>query len=128
MDYISQFTTNFRHVAGADNVVADELSRVEEVDSPMDNQALAVAQQQDQELRDFRQSTSSHQLKEMLIPRTTTPVTCDVSTPAARPFITQQFRKAAFNVIHRLSHPGVKATVKLVTRFVWPSVKADCRK
>jgi len=129
LDYISQFTTDLRHIAGAENVVADALSRVEEVQLPMDYQGLAVAQQHDQELHDFRQSASSLQLKEMLIPGTTTPITCDVSTPAARPFVTRQFRRAAFNAVHRLSHPGIKATVKLVTqRFVWPSIKADCRK
>ena len=128
LDYISQFTTDLRHIAGADNVVADALSRIEEVESLMDYQALAVAQEHDQELQQFRQSASSLHLKEMLIPGTTTPITCDVSTSAARPFLTRQFRKAAFNAVHRLSHPGVKATVKLVTqRFVWPSIKADCR-
>jgi cleavage and polyadenylation specificity factor subunit 1 len=36
MEYISQFTTDLRHVAGADNVVADALSRVEEMESLMD--------------------------------------------------------------------------------------------
>jgi cleavage and polyadenylation specificity factor subunit 1 len=129
LDYISQFTTDIRHVAGADNVVADALSRLDEVESAIDYQAVAVAQQQDQDLREFQQSTSSLQLREMLMPGTSTIITCDVSTPVARPFITQQFRRAAFNAVHRLSHPCVKATVKLVTqRFVWPSVKADCRR
>jgi len=70
LEYISQFTTDLRHVAGTDNVVADALSRVEEMESSMDYQALAVAQEQDQELRECRQSTSSLQLKEMLIPVT----------------------------------------------------------
>jgi cleavage and polyadenylation specificity factor subunit 1 len=50
LDYISQFTTDMRHIAGADNFVADALSRVEEVELPMDYQALAVAQEHDQEL------------------------------------------------------------------------------
>jgi cleavage and polyadenylation specificity factor subunit 1 len=49
LDYISQFTTDIRHNAGEDNVAADALSRTEEVESPMDYQALAVTQQ-DQEL------------------------------------------------------------------------------
>jgi cleavage and polyadenylation specificity factor subunit 1 len=129
LDFISQFTTDLRHIAGADNVVADAMSRIDEVESPLDYQALAAAQRLDQELSEFRQSTSSSlQLKDMLIPGTTTPVTCDVSTPAARPFITREFRRAAFHAVHRLSHPGAKATVKLATqRFVWPSIKADCR-
>ena len=103
LDYISQFTTDLRHIAGADNVVADALSRIEEVETLVDYQALAVAQEHDQELQQFRQSASSLHLKEILIPGTTTPITCDVSTPAARPFLTRQFRKAAFNAFQRLS-------------------------
>ena len=129
LDYIGQLTTDIRHISGADNVVADALSRVEELELSIDYQALAAAQEQDQELRELRQGTTSLQFKQIQIPGTTVPVTCDVSTPAARPFVTPQYRKAAFNSVHRLSHPGVKATAKLVTqRFVWPSVKADCRK
>jgi cleavage and polyadenylation specificity factor subunit 1 len=75
LDYISQFTTDLRHIAGADNVVADELSRVEEVEFSMHYQALAIAQEHDQELRDFRQNASSLQLKEMLVPGTTKTIT-----------------------------------------------------
>jgi cleavage and polyadenylation specificity factor subunit 1 len=129
LNYIGQLTTDIRHVSGADNVVADALSRVDELEVPIDCQALAAAQKQDQELRELRQGTNSLQLKLVQIPGTNTPITCDVSTTAARPFVTHQFRKAAFDVVHRLSHPGVKATVKLVSqRFVRPSVKADCRR
>jgi hypothetical protein len=51
LDYISQFTTDLRHFDGADNVVANAFSRVEEVEFPMEHQALAVAQEHDQELR-----------------------------------------------------------------------------
>jgi cleavage and polyadenylation specificity factor subunit 1 len=51
LDYISQFTTDLRHIAGADNVVADAMSRVEEVELPLDYQALAVAQEHDKEPR-----------------------------------------------------------------------------
>jgi transposase InsO family protein len=33
-----------------------------------------------------------------------------------------------FDSLHSLSHPGVKATTRLITqRFVWPSVNKDCR-
>jgi len=45
LEYISQFTTDLRPFAGADNLVADALSRVEEMETPMDYQALAMAQE-----------------------------------------------------------------------------------
>src|SRR5215472_14727892 len=33
-----------------------------------------------------------------------------------------------FNSLHSLSHPGTKATAKLVSqRFVWPAIQKDCR-
>jgi hypothetical protein len=78
LDYISQFTTCIRHVAGADNVVAKALSRFKDMETALDYQALTVAQQQDQELREFRRSTSSLRLREILLPGTNplSPVTC----------------------------------------------------
>ena len=92
---------------------------MEDSESSIDYPALAAAQEQDQELRELRQGTTSLQFKQIQIPGTTVPVTCKVSTPAARPFVSPQYRKAAFKSVHRLSHHGVKATVKLVTqRFV----------
>jgi len=46
----------------------------------------------------------------------------------ARPFVTKPFRRTVFNIIHRLAHPDVKATVKLVKqRFVWQAIDKDCR-
>lgn len=128
LDFISQFTTDIRHIAGNENVVADTLSRIEAVETSIDFQALAAAQQQDEELERFRTGNTGLQLKLVRIPGCDVSVLCDVSTRTARPYVTESFRRAAFESIHRLSHPGVKATVKLVTqRYVWPSVKSDCR-
>lgn len=130
LDFIGQFSTDIRHVAGSDNVVADALSRIEEIkDSCLDFRKLADSQQFDEELQAFRQQNKSLQLKQIQVPGADTTILCDVSTTTARPFITGPFRKAVFDSVHNLSHPGIDATVKLVTqRFVWPSVKADCRK
>jgi hypothetical protein len=37
-------------------------------------------------------------------------------------------RYSLFQSVHNLSHPGTKATVKLVAqRFVWPGIQKDCR-
>ncbi|GIX96544.1 reverse transcriptase [Caerostris darwini] len=37
-------------------------------------------------------------------------------------------RKKVFSSLHSISHPGIKATVKLVEeRYVWPGIKTDVR-
>ncbi|KAK3792031.1 hypothetical protein RRG08_055298 [Elysia crispata] len=38
---------------------------------------------------------------------------CDVSTGRPRPIVPPDFRRTVFDVVHNLSHPGVKATVKM---------------
>ena len=54
---------------------------------------------------------------------------CDTSTPQPWPFTTTSFRSQVFDTLHRLSHPGANATVKLVSQqFVWPGVGKDCWK
>ncbi|GBO39594.1 Pro-Pol polyprotein [Araneus ventricosus] len=41
-----------------------------------------------------------------------------------RPFVPKEFRRRNFETLHNLSHPGVKATVKLVAdRFLRPGYK-----
>lgn len=45
-----------------------------------------------------------------------------------RPYVPMPLRRAVFDSLHGLSHPGVRATQKFVTtRFVWPSINKDCR-
>lgn len=128
LDFIGQFSTDIRHISGENNVVADALSRIEELEFILDFEALATSQENDDELKKLQQENSSLRFKRMQIPGVKTLLVCDVSTSTVRPFITQPFRRAAFDTVHRLSHPGTNATVKMVTqRFVWPSVKKDCR-
>lgn len=128
LDYISQFTTDIRHIAGRDNTVADFLSRVEELSSPISLTDLAKAQSSDPELTDYLKNSSSLRIRKIDYPESSSPLYCDISTPTPRPFVTKEFRKQVFQSLHSLSHPGATATVKLVSeRFVWPGVRKDCR-
>lgn len=53
---------------------------------------------------------------------------CDVSTDTARTFVTKPFRRQVFQSLHGLSHPGMKASLKLVAqRYIWPSMNKDCK-
>ncbi|XP_029162232.1 uncharacterized protein K02A2.6-like [Nylanderia fulva] len=128
LDFIGQFTTDIRHVAGVENVVADALSRIEELNSPLDYAALAQLQEKDEEIGECLRRESGLKLEKVEIPGIGRAIYCNTATTTPRPFLTRPFRRAAFDLIHNLAHPGIKATGKLVAqRYVWPSMSADCR-
>lgn len=131
LEFISQFTLEIQHISGKDNIVADALSRLEEIKiSPqIDFESLAKAQESDDELKELLLSQNSS-LEFELIPilGSNCSLYCDTSTKTKRPFIPVGFRKAVFQSVHNLSHPGIKATVRLATsKFVWPSINKDIR-
>ena len=64
LDFISQFTTDIRHINGRDNPVADALSRIDisaiqQLPPTIDFSAIAQAQQEDTELQKIHQSPPS---------------------------------------------------------------------
>lgn len=75
--YISQFTTDIRHISGVQNTVADALSRVDSV-AVIDYNALAADQVGDAELKRLM-SSSSLRIEPMRFPHVSLPVFCDVS-------------------------------------------------
>ncbi|CAB0020818.1 unnamed protein product [Nesidiocoris tenuis] len=131
LDFIGQFTTDIRYVAGRDNVSADFLSRVSSVAlaSPVVHNTLAEAQLHDSELADLRSSSStSLKLKEILLAGWLNHCGSTSSTGKLRPYVPSNFRRLIFDLVHGLSHPGVRATVNMVKeRYVWPSVDKDIR-
>lgn len=128
LSFISQFTTDVVHVKGEDNVVADALSRIEAISLEDSFAALAEEQATDDELKKAL-TNSSLKLDKIYIPGSKTIIMCDTSTGRPRPFLTPSFRRKHFNIIHNLSHPGARASARLVAeRFVWPSMNKDCRK
>ncbi|CAK1585830.1 unnamed protein product [Parnassius mnemosyne] len=124
LDYISQFTTDIRHIAGKENVVADALSRIDEITEAINYEALARDQEIDLELQGLLKNGTGLRIEKL--PNSN--LYCDVSTGKNRPYITPKFRKQVFQKMHELSHPGTAATTKLITeRFVWPRIKRDCK-
>lgn len=143
LGYISEFTTDIRHIQGKANTAADALSRlqVNATGTPnfvLDYDKLAEAQATDPEIQDVAQSKNSIHFSTVNLPMTAKPLWCDVSMENPRPVpkefgnaqgVPKEFRRAAFHSLHGLSHPGINATQKLiVSRFIWPKINADVRK
>lgn len=129
LDYIGQFTTDIRHVAGEENIPADVMSRIESISTTLDYTAIAKEQKQDPEISKLYQSDKTKfQLRWIQTPLSTSSVLCDTSTAQPRPLLPQIFRKKAFDLYHTLAHPGEKATVRLIKeRLVWPGMYKDIK-
>lgn len=129
LDFIAQFSTDIRHISGRDNVVADALSRIEEIQTPLvDIVALAKAQHADDELKELLRVGSSLALSKLTMPDASTKIYCDTSSPKPRPFVPKTLRKQIFDSLHSLSHPGANASARLIAeRYVWPGMRKDTR-
>ena len=128
LDFVSQFTSDIRHVQGAANPVADELSRIElntlQFDHGIDFEEMVKAQPNDPDLTAPLPSSSSLDLHTIPIPAS---LLCDLSTGVPRLFVPQAFRRKVFDSLHSLSHPGVCATERLLTtRYVCPTSEQTC--
>lgn len=134
MSYISEYTTDIRHIKGVENAIADALSR-----SPLsalgfaplwriDFGGLAAAQRGDTELSHLQTTPTALKLEWLPHAGAEETVCCNVSTGSARPFVPSRLRREVFTSMHTLSHPGIRATQKLVTeRFIWPGINRDVR-
>ena len=133
-------STPHRFAAGADNVVADTLSRMLAVadqppavgavvppasTGPLNWTALAAEQATCEQLLQLQKS-SSLQIQQVSLQDV--PVWCDVAMGAIRPLVPRRHRRAVFDNIHSLAHPGTRATTRLISsRFVWPGLATDVK-
>ncbi|GBL95839.1 hypothetical protein AVEN_227093-1 [Araneus ventricosus] len=89
---------------------------------------MATAQDSDGELRSLLETGTSLQFKQLCLPLSKRFLYCDTSTDKVGPYVPVSFRKKVFDLLHGLSHPGIKATTDLIKkRFVWSSINKDIR-
>lgn len=127
LDFIMQFCTEIQHISGADNIVADTLSRISTVKalSPLDYERIATAQQNDIELKELMQ-TKTLVFKKIYLPHCNIPIYCEMSRGTARPYLPEEFRVSAFKAIHEISHPSIRATRNMIReRFFWKCMNKD---
>jgi len=176
--FVSEFTTDLRHIAGKSNVVADALSRPSSVPPPVQatvqsstllkkpfdifSEARTTKNNSQQQLQPPATSEDDQPVIAAL-PVATTPVdytlmahlqsTCpdvarmcdstslfivervvegdikllgDISTGCFRPLVPAELRLHVMESLHAVAHPGVRATVRLVSsKFCWPRLAAE---
>ena len=88
----------------------------------------AMARAQPNEIRELDSTKSSLRFESITLPNCNEQIMCDMSTGSPRPFVPKDFRQQVFEVLHALSHPGIRGTQKLVsTRYVWPEMHNDIK-
>ena len=128
--YISQFTSSIHHVKGTDNVVADALSRIETnallsgQPPEIDFAAMAKDQAVDPQIRALQSSPATSLVVDAIpLVNSSDTILCDTSTGPHRPLVPANWRRTVFDSLHCLSHPGIRATQRLITaRYVWPGI------
>lgn len=129
LDFISQYSTDIRHIKGTENVTADWLSRINNITTDViDFNAMSIAQQNDNELKSLLESGKKSSLKLTLLPIPCSPkfLYCNVNGSNIRPYVPVEQRNTIMKKLHNLSHPSIRATRKLVKeRYVWPGLSKD---
>ena len=125
LSFIAEFSSDIRHVAGKNNVVADALSRHSVNTLSTDIDFLTMARDQISEnvaakwLIVAWYWTGCHWVTPRLIK-----LLCDISQGKARPMVPDSWRRRIFDLLHGLSHPSVRNTKKIISaKFVWPHIK-----
>ena len=90
--------------------MADALSRsvstISQYLLSIDYHQIAIPQDTDDELAEFRKNPMSLQLRLFQVPGIPLLLWCDASSGEARPFIPSSHRRMVFDHFHNLSHPG----------------------
>ncbi|GFN81500.1 Pol polyprotein [Plakobranchus ocellatus] len=81
---------------------------------------MAAAQTSSADVQTYNRALTNLQITSTKLNDKGPELLCGISTGRARPIVPPDFRRSVFEAVHNLSHPGVKATVKLVSeKFVW---------
>ena len=127
--YVSEFTTDVRHVEGKPNTVADtqsrgEISAISSHQPGVDYKAMAAAQHADTSITAIPKATTGLVIRDIPLDHYGNSISCDISTGRPRPFVPDTWQRTVFDAVHDFSHPSIRATKQQVAaKFVWPGLQ-----
>ena len=78
-------------------------------------------QLKDQTLQNLpRDNLTSLKLTKIRVLNSNLDIVCDTSSEKICPFVPESFRRVFFSGLHKLSHPGANASIKLMTDIYGP--------
>ena len=111
-------------------MVADALSRAGIINAlkQIDLSAFANAQQTDPNIAALLNENNALVIQQVDLPETGLSLLVDVSTDNVSPLVPAEFTKSVFTNFHNLSHPGVQASVRIISsKFVWKKMKVQIK-
>lgn len=120
--FISEFTSDIRHISGKDNLVADWLSRLNAVKcDAVDWLKLSVEQSKDISLRSMAKKSKT-EIRNI----DGVNIIGDSKLNNFRPLVPKSMTPDIIELYHDIAHTGVKATQKLIGQnFSWPGMKNE---
>ena len=137
LSFISEFCTDVAHIPGAENPVADALSRQFDDAAIVNTIAHRLADVDleqlagDQEGENIAEAISDTSLEVRCLdfPGVRRQLWCDVSLGRPRIIVPKAWQRLVFRALHGLSHPSGKTTLASLSRsYVWQGMKAEVRK
>ena len=117
--FISEFSNDIRYVPGPNNVVADAFSRAV---SAISAEEIASAQEKDDV---HHQTDSSHRMQQQTL-SSGKKLWGVMTNSIFRPILPTELRQAAFEAVHNIAHPSIRATRKaLCQRYFWKNMNKD---
>ena len=134
LSYVAQLTADVRYISGENNVVADCLNRPPDLNAlcnevqAVNFAAMSRTQQTDDSIITLLRTDHSLKIVRESVPGCDQPLLGDISLGVFRPLVPVGYQKKMFDMLHALSHPGVRASQRLVgQRFVWFGMRSDVK-
>ena len=125
LSYISEHSTDIRHIAGKHNIIAIS-DTCNQVSMGLDLQALAAAQSTCQDTQSYRTAITGMTVADVPVHEGGPSLLCDTSSSKPRPIVPSGYRRQVFDLFHGLSHPSSRASKELIcSRYVWHGMKKD---